>query len=116
MIEALFVLGLLVVLVVLGLTALFLSLEAILIVGAACIALGLVVGVPAGTYYHVKLYRCVAARGPVPRRFWFQPTQYHPELEPAEWRGVRPWFLLGAAGFLLIVVGCLVVGLGVMRA
>jgi hypothetical protein len=116
MLEGLFVLGLLALLVLLGLTALFMSLETILVVGAACIAVGLFVGVPAGTYYHLRLYRCVAARGPVPRRFWFQPTQYHADLEPAEWRGIVPWFLLGGAGFMLVGVGCLVVMVGVLRA
>ncbi len=116
MIEGLFVFGVVGLLVVLGFSALFLSLETIVIVGVACVAVGIAVGLPAGTYYHLKLYRCVAARGPVPRRFWLSPTQFHADLEPAQWRDVAPWFVMGGAGFMLIVLGCLIVMVGVLRA
>jgi hypothetical protein len=87
-----------------------------LIAGGACIAAGFVIGLPAGTLYHLKLYRCLATRGPVPKSFWLRPTSLHQELEPTEWRGIAPWFLIGGAGFALIVLGCVVVMLGLLRA
>jgi hypothetical protein len=115
MLEALFVVALVAVLVLLGLAALFLSVEAIVVVGLVCIAAGFGIGLPAGIYYHVKLYRLLAARAPVPLRFWWQPTRFHELLEPAQWRGVLPWFVIGGTGFLLTVLGCVVVLVGVLK-
>jgi hypothetical protein len=91
-------------------------LQMLFIVGLSCMLAGFGFGVPAGTYYHVKLYKLLALRGPVPRRFWFSPTRFHDQLEPAEWRTVVPWFAIGGAGFLLIILGCLVVMLAVLKA
>lgn len=116
MIEVAFVVGVLVLLVGFGLAALFLSLAQLLVLGVVCVVAGFCVGVPAGAYYHVKLYRFLATRGPVPREFFFRPTRFHAELEPAEWRAVVPWFAAGGAGFLLIVLGCVIVMLAVLKA
>jgi hypothetical protein len=116
MIEALLVLGVVGLLVVLGSAAYMLSLEAILIAGASCIAAGFAIGLPAGTLYHLKLYRCLALRGPVPRSFWLRPTSLHPDLGAAEWRAIAPWFVIGGTGFALIVLGCVIVMLGLLRA
>ena len=116
MIEALLVFGVVGVLVVLGSAAYVLSLEALLIAGASCVAVGFAIGLPAGALYHLKLYRCVALRGPVPRSFWLRPTSMHPDLDAAEWRDIAPWFVLGGTGFALIVLGCVIVMLGLLRA
>jgi hypothetical protein len=116
MIETLFVIGVVGLLVLLGTGAYVLSIEALLITGAACIAIGFTVGLPAGTLYHLRLYRCLALRGPVPRSFWLRPTRLHSELEATEWRGIAPWFVIGGAGFGLIVLGCVIVMLGLIRA
>ena len=116
MIEALLVFGVVGLLVLLGTGAYVLSIEVLLIAGGACIAAGFAIGLPAGTLYHLKLYRCLAVRGPVPKSFWLRPTSLHSELEPTEWRGIAPWFLIGGAGFALIVLGCVIVMLGLLRA
>lgn len=116
MIEALVVLVVVATLVLLGLAAFILTLEALLLTGAACILAGFLVGIPAGTLYHVRLYQRLALRGPVPRAFWLRPTSLHSQLEAAEWQKIKPWFLAGGSGFALIVLGCLVVMLGLMRA
>lgn len=116
MLEALLVFGVVGVLVLLGTGAYVLSIEALLMVGATIIATGFVIGLPAGTLYHLRLYRCLSLRGPVPRSFWLRPTSLHPELEPSEWSGIAPWFLIGGTGFGLIVLGCVVVLLGLLRA
>ncbi len=116
MLESLFVLGLIAVLVALGLCALLMPLELLFIVGLSCVAAGFCLGVPAGVYYHWKLYRVLVAQGPVPRSFWLRPTRFHEQLEPAEWRTIFPWFAIGGGGFLLIVLGCLVVMVAVLKS
>lgn len=116
MIEALLVFGVVGVLVLLGAATYLLTVEALLITGGACIAAGFVIGLPAGTLYHLRLYKCLATRGPVPRSFWLRPTSLHEELEATEWRGIAPWFVIGGTGFALIVTGCVIVMLGLIRA
>lgn len=116
MIETLLVFGVVGLLVLLGTGAYLLSVEALLIAGAVCIGLGFSIGLPAGTLYHLRLYRSLAQRGPVPRSFWLRPTSLHQELEAAEWRAVAPWFVIGGTGFALIILGCVIVMLGLLRA
>lgn len=116
MIEAFIVLGAIAALVAVGLALTVLEPAWLLIVGLGCIAGGFVVGVPAGAYYHLVLYRCLRELGEVPRSFWLYPTRYHHHLSPPQWRAVSRWFVLGAAGFGLIVLGCVVLALGVWRA
>ncbi len=115
MIEALIVLGAVGVLVLTGLVLTVIEPHALLLVGLSAIALGFVVGVPAGVYYHVKLYRFLRALGSVPRSFWLYPTRYHGHLQQDAWRSVAPWFYAGAAGFGLIVLGGVILALGVFR-
>ena len=116
MIEALIVFGVVGLLVLLGLAVFALTVEALLVAGAICVGLGFLLGLPAGTLYHLKLYRSLALRGPVPRSFWLRPTALHALLRPEEWRTIAPWFVTGGTGFALIVLGCLIVVLGLMRA
>jgi hypothetical protein len=116
MIEALVVFAVVGLLVLLGIAAFALTVEVLLIAGAGCVAVGFLLGLPAGTLYHLKLYRSLALRGPVPRSFWLRPTSLHARLEPGEWRAIAPWFVTGGTGFGLIVLGCLIVMLGLMRA
>ena len=116
MTEALIVFFVVSALLVLGIMTVVLPLEMLVVIGTACVATGLLLGVPAGAYYHVRLYRCLAARGEVPRDFFWHPTRYHAAIPPAESRAFMPWFMLGAAGFGLIMLGCSIVMLGVLRA
>jgi len=68
-------------------------------------ALGIVVGVPTGLWYHVMLYRIVAAKVPVPGRWWLAPTALHVHLTDAETRRIRLWYRLGGIGFVLSIAG-----------
>ena len=88
----------------------------LVIAGAALIAGGLVVGVPTGLWYHVKLYRALAPRGELPRGWWLRPNAFHGALRPGERRGVMVWFVLGAVGFLLIMLGCALMLAGALRS
>jgi hypothetical protein len=115
MVESLVVLAVVVGLVVIGLMVALLPIEGMLIAGVACMALGFGLGVPAGVYYHFKLYRYLAAHGGVPSGFIWHPTRYHADVPPSEMRHITPWFVTGALGFLLIMIGCAIVMLGVWR-
>jgi hypothetical protein len=74
--------------------------------GAAAIVIGLVLGVPAGIVYHVKLFRELSALGAVEPGWWWRPTSHHDRLPEQARRLTMPWFGAGAAGFLLAVGGC----------
>jgi hypothetical protein len=85
--------------------------QAVVMTGAVGIAGGLLLGVPAGFWYHVRLYACLRARGPVPEGWWLRPVALHARLAPEERAGVLLWFYAGGLGFLVTVLGCaLVVG------
>lgn len=80
--------------------------EALLSWSVGLIAAGFAIGLPAGLGYHVALGRALAAQKLDARRWWLRPTSFHEALEPAARRRITPWFRVGAAGFLLVAVGC----------
>ena len=68
-------------------------------------ALGCLVGVPCGALYHVVLRRELLLAGPLPTGWIWHPTRHHVLLAPAGRARIWPWFMLGALGFLLVMVG-----------
>jgi len=82
--------------------------------GVSCAGAGLLIGVPTGFWYHVKLHACLRSRGPLPQRWWLRPVALHAQLAPDERPGVLLWFYAGGAGFLLSVLGCALVIAGVL--
>ena len=116
MIESLIVLGLLALLSVIGWARVLLSWESIAIAGAACSALGLVFGLPAGIYYHIVLHRSLSPRGLLPPRWWWSPVRYHRHLAESERARVLKWFYAGGVGFALIVLGGGVTLVGILLA
>ncbi len=88
--------------------------HAVVVGGLFCIAGGLVVGVPTGVWYHVKLHACLRAAGHVPERWWLRPVALHPRLAPQDRALVLLWFYAGGAGFFVTVVGCVLVVSGVV--
>lgn len=111
MLELLIVLGGLGVLSGLALLLIFVQPLALALGSLAVMVLGLAFGLPAGIYYHMVLRREILRQGALPRGWYWHPLSLHAELEPAAWARVRPWFLLGALGFLLIVTGACVAAL-----
>jgi hypothetical protein len=73
--------------------------------GLGTLALGLLIGVPTGFWYHVILYRVVSAKVPLPPRWWVSPARLHHHLTDAEQRRIRPWYRVGGVGFVLSVLG-----------
>jgi hypothetical protein len=116
MAEAALVIAVIGFMFVLGLMAVLVPFETLVLAGSCFILLGFLLGVPAGTLYHVKLYRWLAANGGVPRGFFWHPTRYHKQVAPDVWRGILPWFTTGVVGFALIMMGCAIVMLSVWRA
>ena len=87
------------------LLAMLLTVPVLVMLAIGIMILGLVVGVPTGFWYHVVLYRLVAAKVPVPRRWWLSPSALHVHLTDAEERRIRLWYRLGGIGFVLAMVG-----------
>jgi hypothetical protein len=117
MLELLLVFGSLVAVAVIGLITVVITPQIMTEVGLWMLAGGLLVGIPTGVWYHVVLYRQLAGRTTLPSRWWRSPVELHPLLTPQEFKLVRPWFVAGAIGFVLCVVGgvAAIVGLSVTR-
>jgi hypothetical protein len=88
----------------------------LLALGLILTALGLVVGVPTGMLYHVRLRAALAAGGPLPARWWLHPTPLHERLDADRRRWVMRPFYAGAAGFLAILLGCGLMVVGILRS
>jgi hypothetical protein len=84
--------------------------------GLGLCLLGLAVGVPTGLWYHLRLYRAVRERGPLPARWWVRPDRLHGRLTEAERALVMRPFYFGAVGFVLSVLGCILVAYGAWRS
>ena len=97
-----------------GLLAPVLPVELVLTAGALCSAAGLLVGIPTGLWYHVELHACLRRHGELPAHWWVHPVALHP-LIPETCRGrVMAWFYVGGLGFLITVLGCGIVVLGIL--
>ncbi|MFQ5930906.1 MAG: hypothetical protein ACE5MM_00715 [Nitrospiraceae bacterium] len=105
MTEILLVLGALVAVGVLGFLATVLTPALMTELGLWILLGGLVIGVPAGLWYHTLLYRTLARKMPLPSKWWLAPVVLHPHLAPDEFAPIHPWYMLGALGFTLSLVG-----------
>ncbi len=84
--------------------------------GLGLIAIGLVISLPAGFWYHVKLWRALSPRGALSPRWWLFPTRDHGNLTAAERPGVMLWFRIGAVFFGVALLGCALLLAGGLRA
>jgi hypothetical protein len=112
-VELLLVIGAVAALAFVGFVAPLVASSTWLVLGIGFTALGLAIGVPTGFWYHVRLRACLASRGALPPRWWLRPVSLHPRLLEEERPGVLRWFAIGGAGFVLTVVGCALIVLGV---
>jgi hypothetical protein len=76
---------------------------------------GLVLGIPTGTLYHVTLHRSLTACARLPERWWVAPTSLHGLLPQQDRKRVLGWCYAGAAGFLVTLLGCVLVALALWR-
>ena len=84
--------------------------------GLVLMAAGLLLGVPAGLWYHVRLYRVLLPTGRLARRWWLHPTGLHGALTDEQKRRIRAPFVLGALGFALAILGCVLFAVGALRS
>jgi hypothetical protein len=91
------------------------AVETMLVAGFWLVLGGLAFGVPTGFLYHLFLRRSLLRRGPLPTRWWLHPTQFNPTLPVSDRRLVLGFCYAGAAGFLVTLLGCLVVAIGAGR-
>jgi hypothetical protein len=84
--------------------------------GLALVGLGMLVGVPAGFFYHLALYRMLRPRALLKRGWWLHPTGLHAALSADELHRLRGWFFLGGGGFIIALAGCLFVAIGALRS
>jgi len=114
--ETLLTLGAVVLLALVGWLGPLVPLEWILYAGIACTAIGMLIGVPTGAWYHVKLYAALRPHGALPQTWWLRPVALHERLSPGDRCGVLRWFFIGGVGFGVTALGCGLVILAVALA
>jgi hypothetical protein len=114
MVEAFLVFAAVACLTLLGLVAPLVPAAWLVEAGWICTAVGLLVGAPTGFWYHVKLRSILHRGGSLPPRWWLQPVAHHGRLAPDERLSVMRWFRIGGFGFAVAVLGCALVGGGVL--
>src|SRR5437764_199337 len=112
MVEMLVVLAVLVGLVGAPALVLVASWEVTFGAGVCLIALGMAIGVPAGAWYHYRLWRALKPAG----LWWMNPIPLNRRLQPADRPGVLLWMRIGAVMFGVIILGILLTVIGVVRA
>lgn len=111
MFEALIAVGMVAVLVLVS----FVPPAIALVIGLGLTAGGLVVGVPAGALYHVRLHRVLAPRDELSADWLWKPTANHERLEEHERVWVLWPFAIGAIGATASVVGAIVFAAAAIR-
>lgn len=89
--------------------------EAMISGGVALAALGFGYGIPAAIVYHWRLHRSLSRAGRLPERWWLSPTSHHDLIPPGDRRFVLVWGAIGGSGFLVIVLGIIVITVGLWR-
>jgi len=114
MFESLISLGLLLFLCVMG-WALGADSEKLIFGGMGLAAVGFAYGIPTAIVYHWRLRQSLARCGRLPHRWWLQPTSHHALIPNDERRGVLVWGAVGGSGFLVIVLGIILISIGLWR-
>ena len=84
-------------------------------VGGIAFLTGVVVGIPAGVVYHIRLYQCLKPRGKLDPHWIWHPLRLHGELLPSERLRVLGWGYVGGVGFVLLMAGIIVFAMGIFR-
>lgn len=83
--------------------------------GAFLTLLGAIVGFPAGAVYHVLLYRASGRCGGPPEGWLWRPTSLHDSIALEDRGAVVGWCVLGAAGFVVLMLGLAIVTAAALR-
>ena len=90
------------------------SIGGLLAVGAVGIVVGLLFGLPVAFYYHLRLFRGLNRLGAPTERWWVDPRPLQKVLPEEEQRLLTRIFWVGGAGFLISIVGCIALAMGVL--
>lgn len=90
----------------------YFSAAIIMTTGTTFIALGLILGIPIGFYYHLLLFQRKKLLGRELKGWWISPRRYHEYLPEKERRILDRWFWIGAVFFNIAMTGCGLVVLG----
>ncbi len=84
--------------------------------GGILVAAGMLLSLPSGLWYHLRLRSTLLRSGALPRTWWLYPTRLHDRI-PDERRSwvLRP-FYAGAFGMFVSIVGCVFVAYGAWRS
>jgi len=93
-----------------------LTVETLFVAGLWLTVAGLAFGLPTGFLYHLALRRSLLREGRLPARWWLWPTDLHDRIPDADRRLVLGSCYAGAAGFLVTLLGCLVLGISTWRS
>lgn len=85
-------------------------------VGVWVTVLGAILGIPTGAIYHLQLYRILRARDQLPPGWYWQPISLNQRLTPWERPRVLPWCYVGGVGFMLMVLGLVILTLALVAA
>lgn len=107
--------GLVVVLVLVGLVT-WVEWRTLMVGGAWLVLVGFVVGIPPAFVYHVMLRAALKRRDQLPRGWYWRPIELNARLEDDERRRVLPWMYVGGLGFVVIVLGLVLLGSGMLLA
>ena len=79
-------------------------------------AVGLLLGVPTGFWYHVALGQTLSTVRRLPPLWWLRPVPLNAWLDASGRRRVMPWFYAGAVGFVMTVSGLVLIAIGIWRS
>ncbi len=114
MLEIALVLATIVAVGILGFLTTIFTPDLMTTIGLVMLALGLLLGVPTGFWYHVLLYRILSPRIALPPKWWWAPVDLHPLLTEQELARLKPWFTIGGIGFVFSIVGGLAAMAGLL--
>ena len=92
------------------------GIELQVVLGTVLTLVGLVGGGGAGIVYHLRLRAALVRLGADTRGWLLAPVSRHDLLDERAKRRVLPWFRIGAAGFLVCLVGIGTIVVAVLRA
>jgi len=95
--------------------ATYIAPELLLFGGLWVTGAGFALGLPTGALYHVALYRSLQRADVLPEGWWWRPTALHARIPRGDRFRVLSWCYLGAAGFLVILVGIAITTAGALR-
>lgn len=81
----------------------------LLTVGLWTCAVGLLVGVPTAILYHFMLYRVLNPLGRLEKGWYWNAVKVNKQIPEPDWMRVMLWCYLGALGFVIVVLGIVIV-------